>query len=595
MQDSLQPDSAILKHYYERGYRLWQGVYLAGLASPVDATALDLRHAFPQHPYFVPNLHLDTRSPGVLYATGTSTWQASTGNCSLPAFNKTYAFPVTARDPIIVSLRPNRDSFGLDGGHISILTLAWAYVLSQRWSELIPGAAAIEYTNSMAALSDFSRSFENPEYPVIDLGIVTDEAIRWWAAVLAPGEGWLACIHHEGRNLRSPWSVSLRSSKDLTLSFQSTSSHGGHRPPPSFSTAAQYIADYANYHGIEDQSCAAFAAALLLPTRRQISNKLCWTCPSWHNKRPEPSAEQYWPPWGEDRDQLDRLITMSCNTTGMLSLLSSSFVDPDIPCNVCGAWMQGAFAVLDEPAAQKPDVLRSMLLQRSPNLGFLWLGAILLGMQGYIMKWARPVAYIIDLHSAAWTATFVSFVQRAVADYPPHVETIQRADEARLMFLSQSEHHSTPPLVPFPPFGAIALRDCVLEVQLHASCGSSHGLLYAGWAWDCDGDVKVAQNPVSSPLELGHANGQSVASVAIRYDKLDRDRDCSEAMTRNMFKWLRDADGYPVAERSIRDWIDDDWSSGDESAAPEGDGLSTTDRRIGPWISRWVTTRSHTI
>jgi len=136
----------------------------------------------------------------------------------------------------------------------------------------------------------------------------------------------------------------------------------------------------------------------------------------------------------------------------------------------------------------------------------------------------------------------------------------------------------------------IALRDCVLEVQLHASCGSSHGLLYAGWAWDCDGDVKVAQNPVSSPLELGHANGHSVASIATRYDKLDRDRDCSEAMTRNMFKWLRDADGYPVAERSIRDWIDDDWSSGDESAAPEGDGLSTTDWRVGPWISRGVTT-----
>ncbi|KAL3952778.1 hypothetical protein ACCO45_012721 [Purpureocillium lilacinum] len=39
-----------------------------------------------------------------------------------------------------------------------------------------------------------------------------------------------------------------------------------------------------------------------------------------------------------------------------------------------------------------------------------------------------------------------------------------------------------------------------------------------------------AQDPVSSPLEFGHANGRPVASIAIRYGKLDRDTDCSEAL-----------------------------------------------------------------
>ncbi|KAG6092989.1 hypothetical protein E4U14_000476 [Claviceps sp. LM454 group G7] len=71
-----------------------------------------------------------------------------------------------------------------------------------------------------------------------------------------------------------------------------------------------------------------------------------------------------------------------------------------------------------------------------------------------------------------------------VADYPPNVEAedveaeaIQRADKARLMFLSQTEFHSDLPFNQFPPFGMIAARDCALEVQLHASCGGNHGLL----------------------------------------------------------------------------------------------------------------------
>ncbi|RCI07447.1 hypothetical protein L249_4544 [Ophiocordyceps polyrhachis-furcata BCC 54312] len=40
---------------------------------------------------------------------------------------------------------------------------------------------------------------------------------------------------------------------------------------------------------------------------------------------------------------------------GMSSLLSSSFIKPDLPCNICGAWIQGAFAVLDVTLAQEPQ------------------------------------------------------------------------------------------------------------------------------------------------------------------------------------------------------------------------------------------------
>ncbi|KAG5966888.1 hypothetical protein E4U57_001591 [Claviceps arundinis] len=606
MYDSLGPGSVILEQYYERAYRLWHGLYLAALASPLDhGTALDLQHVFPRHPYFVTGLHLDTRAGNVLYATGTSTWQTSTGGCSLPSFKKRYKVPVTAETSLIVSLPLHRNSFGQDSGHICLLMLAWAYVLSQRWTELVPGAEAIEYTESSAALSlsDSVGGVVQTDDPVVDLGVATDEAVRWWAAVLAPGEGWVARIHHMGEDLRSPWSVSLQSSKNLTLTFRKTLSHEGHRSPPSFSAAVQYIADYAKYHGIEDQSHAAFAAALLLPTRRNISKRLCWSYPDWHTKRREPTVkqEQCGPPWGKDRNQLDKLMTMSCNAIGMLSLLCSSFIDPDLPCNACGAWMQGAFAVIDEPEAQKPDVLRGILVQRSPHLSFLWLGAILLDMQGYIMQRARPVAYFPEFHSASWTGTLISFIQRPIPNYPANMDIIRRADGARLMFLSQTKCHSDLPLVPFPPFGAMPVRDCVLEVQLHASCGGGHGLVYAGWEWDCDGDVKVAQDPGGKPFDFSVANGPAVASMAIRYDKLDPSSDCSEAITLYIFNWLRKDDGGPVGKRGIPgNWIGNHRSRVKSERAvpePEGHGKSTTSsrRRVGPRVFRALTTQSHSI
>ncbi|KAG6075053.1 hypothetical protein E4U16_003606 [Claviceps sp. LM84 group G4] len=554
MEDSLQPGRAILEKYYEQGYRLWHGLYLAALADPLVVRALDFQNTFPRHPYFVPELHLDKSSGAELHAWGTSTWKPSSGD-------------FTQQNPLVVSLKINHHRLRLAGGQISLLMLGWAYVLSQRWIELIPGARAMEYTNNSATLSDDGGGFKKTDSRVIDLGVITDEALRW-----------------------SPWSVSLQTAKNLILTFRTTRSRGGRTAPPSYSTAAQYIADYAKYHGIEDQSRAAFAAALLLPARRSVSGKLCWLCSTWHNKPSEPSTEQDWPPWGKERDQLDRLITMSCNTNGIMSLLCSSFVDPDLPCNASGAWMQGAFAVMDQPEAQKPDVLRSMLSKRSPHLCFLWLGATLLDLQDLVIERARPVFYIIDLHSAAWTGTLMSFLQRPVADYPPNVEIIQRVDEARLMFLSQTEFQCEPPFVPSPPLGTIAVKDRFLEVQSHASCSGSHELLYAGWKWDGHEDVQDAQDTETMLLESSKATGHAIASMAVHYDKLDYDRCRLSVFTKEIFRWLRELDGWPECMGGI------DWSWEYESASPEGDGKSTTSRRhVSPWLSRTVTKRSRTI
>ncbi|KAK4184039.1 hypothetical protein QBC35DRAFT_75956 [Podospora australis] len=69
-----------------------------------------------------------------------------------------------------------------------------------------------------------------------------------------------------------------------------------------------------------------------------------------------------------------------------------------------------------------------------------------------------------------------------------------------------------------------------------------------------------------------------------------------EAITRSIFIWLRGTDGFPIAEREIREheWINNLDESDDESASPEGDGRSIGAKgnaTVGSWIARAVTYR----
>src|SRR3954452_9009880 len=44
-----------------------------------------------------------------------------------------------------------------------------------------------------------------------------ERVARWWAAILAPGEGWYATLELEGILYRSPWSAHLASAQILKL------------------------------------------------------------------------------------------------------------------------------------------------------------------------------------------------------------------------------------------------------------------------------------------------------------------------------------------------------------------------------------------
>jgi hypothetical protein len=261
------------------------------------------------------------------------------------------------------------------------------------------------------------------------------------------------------------------------------------------------------------------------------------------------------PPWGQDIHQLDRLLTLSCSNF-LQSLLSSVVFEPGIPCNCCGAWIQGTFAALDkvQPILQ---VLAGALMARNPKLGFLWLGATLLGLHDFVLRWMRALFYPLDLTLAGWTDTLMSFIQERVADPVVVNEAVARADEARLLFLSQAMNHKQPPIVAFQPFGFTLLVDCGLEVREHAQCRGKHGLYYSGWAWNCrDTRTEADHTPqsydsetmmnalISKPDVLENDEADDV-EIIVDYSQMNREKDPSETVTRSIFMWLRETDGFP--------------------------------------------------
>lgn len=244
-------------------------------------------------------------------------------------------------------------------------------------------------------------------------------------------------------------------------------------------------------------------------------------------------------------------------------------------------------------------------MKRDLELGFLWLGAFLTGAHSRSFREARRAWWPIDLSAAAWTGTFASFIQAPALLEIISEGKISRADECRLLYLSHGVDYTTPPLFPFPPFGYTAIEDTNLDVHEHALCGMVHGLAYKCFTWSCKDGKEVQQycrDRVQSTI-LRPKNGQ-ISNYhddiidnyeELYYDDLDSEDENSEAVTRNIFTWLRGEDGFPIAERPIREheWIEN--LDSDDDSPIERDIRSTVGGDLYGWIARVSIQRSNSI
>ncbi|WQF79481.1 hypothetical protein CDEST_04495 [Colletotrichum destructivum] len=171
---------------------------------------------------------------------------------------------------------------------------------------------------------------------------------------------------------------------------------------------------------------------------------------------------------------------------------------------------------------------------------------------------------------------------------------VSRADECRLMYFAHGPTHAVPPLFPFAPFGRTALQDADLGIRQHTQCAALHHLVYAGFAWDCQGggrNVKQgagvdgdADDALLVPFKTSELSRVAeLDAIAVDYSGLDREDgdEICEMVTRNILCWLRGDDGYPVAERALRQHDDDDDGRGygrEDAQSLRGDS------RLSKWL-----------
>ncbi|KAF5260581.1 hypothetical protein BFJ68_g3783 [Fusarium oxysporum] len=564
MQDAVRPSEQRARRAFAQGYQTWSALHrISSEETDLWRDCLQrMRTAFPDHPRLPQNVKADKNFRNVALVKATTTWLAANEVDHLPPFKDESTFYVAWDKPTKMILTADGrhssatlpDIFGKHSRHIPVLLQAWAYILSARWAELVPGAHLFRHDIS---LSNGNTSRSPPEHnsksPVtINLGAVSEGAAQWWTALLSVERGWSATMSNkEGRCLHSPWSISLESEIPILISVKGKSTASASADvSTTLSEAYSYLAEYCSVHRIDDDVyLASLAGALMIPASKYDGRSIALPVPDAHwGEKMEEDRRQHQTSstlMGINNVQFDRLLTLSCNAKGIKALLTSVF---------CG----------------NDKTLRE-------------------GRAGW---------WNIDLGAAAWTGTLMSFIQMPVPQFATDTRSISRADECRLLYLCHDINYTIPPLFPFPPFGSTAIEDTNIDVHEHILCGWDHSLRFSHLTWHCSDGTKVQQGPkvpsMATRLKNGVLQG-SVPEEEVDYEEYDSEDENSEMVTRNIFTWLRGDDGFPVAERAIREheWIDNLDSEDDEPI--EGDVHSSFDGHLHGWLLETSTQRSNSI
>ena len=480
-----------------------------------------------------------------------------------------------------------------NGNYLAVLYLAWAYILSIRWVEILSRSADHEsrmYYN--VGISDAAPQLNEPPAVKTDIGgKVSAEEALWWRNILSSDTCWDATTKYNGQVYLSPWSVST---KDVRLTTSSKLSVVGVSSPPSSAVALGYLTRFCEHYGLHAQCSTALAGvlyipflrgkAISLPFPRQLAREQLKT-----HLSPVPLTaivdllETH-------KQMLPKYMTLSANPWGLRSLLCSTFFNPDIECNLVSAWLNPAFAVLDSISPANPASMAALLSKRQPPLGVLWLGAVCSDVAKPVLRDIRAGMVALDLPSSAWTGIPQTFLtSQAQQD---NGEFICRNDECRLLFMTATEGHGRPPIWPWKPFGATQLSDTDLTVQEHARCSPTHCLEYQSWEW------LLSEGGTIQDFSKGNerqTHGQKCSSTTQKRSRPSRDisngllsQSLSEVATRGIFQWLRST-GYPRNEKAIYEhsWFDmegtDDEEPDDAESNPEN-VVDFKNQKIESWL-----------
>lgn len=481
-----------------------------------------------------------------------------------------------------------------------ILSLAWAYILSTNLIERQQQKGAeIIYTNSTASWRHhdvMDRNAEDAPSIEIDIGKVDENAARWWAAVLAPNQGWKAIVTKKnGEVYLSPWSLSLEGEPGFSVVWQDTSTFNlgsAACSPPSSQTALRLLAEFCSLHDLGKQFLAAFSAALTFPTHKQYEIAIELPLLTMAKGQTDlTSNEQSISEYLSVGNDLAYYMALSCNHSAVMSSLCGSFWEPSIPCNLVSPWLHPVLEEIPKASgiAGNPgrchEITALTCGMRRPRLSALWIGAALSGLVPRVIDLVRSGTPPLDPNGFSWTASPQSFMDLSGSGpyFHRHASgdnAIRRVDVWKLLYLPISEddglYYKSLPFSPWYPVGETVEKNCALRVRAHKSC-PRHRLVYTYWTWQLqDGSSLNDQgfwlgDPDDSQ-QSSLVRSQQNASFVYPTVPLSPSQDASREASLEIFRWvLANHEGKPPSEPIY----DDVWIAGcdysDESCLEAGD------------------------
>lgn len=164
----------------------------------------------------------------------------------------------------------------------------------------------------------------------IDIGHVSEQAARWWMAILAPGQGWKAVVSrdNEGNSLcLSPWSTVLDEKPRFRVrmmgDWPSCPTPTEPPSPPSSQQALEFLVGFCALHGVHSQLFAAFTTAMTFPTHNFYRTPATLPRPTMSNssgalKVPTVNMNEIY-------EQLPYYMALSCNHHVIVSSLCGVF------------------------------------------------------------------------------------------------------------------------------------------------------------------------------------------------------------------------------------------------------------------------------
>ncbi|XMA11599.1 hypothetical protein WAI453_004390 [Rhynchosporium graminicola] len=630
LEDAVRASQVDNQRMLVRSYKIWSSYSKdTNFHDGLQPYHLQLRNILGRVPAYLASDVIENRGPlqlrleqrGVkgseLYISGHSTWRTTQEFCGLK--NKIIPYqlllgiqrstPCYFTNDSRFTNWPGLHGEGntVSGNFLAILAFAWAYILSARWLEMQQSDAAVHCVPHegcifyFAAAADwiYERAEISPDELHINLGNVDDDAARWWAAILAPGEGWRAEITRNDTVYRSPWSICITATQLFSIrrSGHHETSYRGPFVPPSSEEALGYLADFVMRHYVDSQCSVALAAALTFPFLGARSAKLPLpnmisqsTLPPVPLHSSFPNGHQKKGIVWEESKLLCYYMTLSCNTRGMHALLCGSFFDPQVPCNLVSPWFQPIKEIID-PLVKIGDFesIAIIMGRRQPKLAALWMGAAISGMADPILQWARTGLTAIELNAAAWTSTAHSFISLISDDLRSHEDQeIPRSDECRMLFLTDAEGYTRVPICPWKPFGNTAWCDTEIEVRQHNKCAGHH-LQYISWSWNLRNESELEDPGFNSEMQYYDSSADVIESHSTDqpYETVLKDEMLSENATRSIFGWLRNS-GWPKAEKEIyaHSWIGFDESDEEIDDTSSDDGYTGNNiQAVEVWLT----------